>query len=125
MESLSSRIVPAIVTAIICAVVAGAPVIAQESAAEQLDLQKKLANPISDLVSVAFQYNWIEGVGSDKGLRTVLNIQPVVPFSLSEDWNLIGRWIMPYVSQPESLGSTRVGATSSFPASSPPRRSRR
>ena len=61
--------------------------------AQQENLQKKLANPISDLVSVPFQYNWIQGVGDGgQGLRTVLNIQPVVPFTLSPKWNLIERW---------------------------------
>ena len=68
------------------------------------ELAKKLSNPISDLVSVPFQFNWENGVGPDDGLRTVLNVQPVVPFRISERWNLIERWIMPYVSQPEYLG---------------------
>jgi len=69
------------------------------------DLAKKLSNPISDLVSVPFQFNWENGVGPDDGLRTVLNIQPVVPFQISPKWNMIERWIMPYVSQPEALNS--------------------
>jgi hypothetical protein len=68
-------------------------------------LAKKLANPISDLVSVPFQFNWESGVGPDNGLRTVLNIQPVLPVTISSKWNLIERWILPYVSQPEYLGS--------------------
>ena len=67
------------------------------------ELAKKLSNPISDLVSVPFQFNWENGVGPDNGLRTVLNIQPVVPFQISDKWNMIERWIMPYVSQPEYL----------------------
>jgi hypothetical protein len=70
------------------------------------DLAKKLANPVSDLVSIPFQYNWENGVGPDNDLRTILNIQPVVPFSLTPRWNLIGRWIAPYVSQPAFLGSS-------------------
>ena len=69
--------------------------------ADSQELAKKLSNPISDLVSVPFQFNWENGVGPDDGLRTVLNIQPVVPFRISERWNMIERWIMPYVTQPE------------------------
>ena len=69
------------------------------------ELAKKLSNPISDLVSVPFQFNWENGVGPDNGLRTVLNIQPVVPFQISPKWNMIERWIMPYVSQPEALNN--------------------
>jgi hypothetical protein len=69
------------------------------------DLAKKLANPVSDVVSVPLQFNWVNGNGPDEGLRFVMNFQPVVPFAISEKWRLIGRWIMPYVSQPASLGS--------------------
>jgi hypothetical protein len=63
-------------------------------------LAQQLSNPVADLVSVPIQYNWDAGVGYQDGTRTVLNIQPVVPFDLNDDWNLIGRWIMPFVSQP-------------------------
>lgn len=64
------------------------------------DLAKALSNPVADLVSVPFQFNWEQGVGYQDATRTVLNVQPVVPFTLNDDWNLIGRWIMPFVSQP-------------------------
>src|SRR5829696_6905152 len=61
----------------------------------QQELAKKLANPVSDLVNIPFQFNWENKVGpDDEGMRMVLNIQPVVPISLSEKWNLIARWIM-------------------------------
>ena len=66
---------------------------------------KKLSNPVSDIVSVPLQFNWINGNGPQQDLRFVMNFQPVVPFAISEKWNLIGRWIMPYESQPASLGS--------------------
>ena len=66
-------------------------------------LAKLLSNPVADLVSIPMQFNWDQGVGDYDATRNTLNIQPVVPFTLNEDWNLIGRWIMPFVSQP-SLG---------------------
>jgi hypothetical protein len=69
------------------------------------ELAKKLSNPVSDLVSVPFQFNWENGVGPDDGLRTVLNVQPVVPFKISDQWSMIERWIMPFVSQPEAFGA--------------------
>jgi len=66
---------------------------------------KKLSNPVSDIVSVPLQFNWVNGNGPDEDLHFVMNLQPVVPFPVSKRWSLIGRWIMPYVSQPASLGS--------------------
>ena len=68
--------------------------------AESADLAKKLSNPISDLVSVPFQFNWEQNVGPAEQTRFILNVQPVMPFTLNKDWNMIMRVIMPLVSQP-------------------------
>ncbi len=64
-------------------------------------LAKKLSNPIADLVSLPLQFNWQEGYGVNDDLQFVMNFQPVVPFHISKDWNMIGRFIVPYISQPE------------------------
>lgn len=70
---------------------------AQEDAAA---LAKKLANPVAALISVPLQGNYDSGFGPDgDGDKWVLNIQPVVPISISEKWNLISRTILPVVSQ--------------------------
>lgn len=71
------------------------------AAASDEELAKKLSNPIADLVSIPFQFNWQEGYGSNDDLQFVLNVQPVVPFHLSKDLNMIARFIVPYISQPE------------------------
>jgi len=76
------------------------------TATSQADIAKKLANPVSDMSSIPFQFNWDNGIGPDDGMRTTLNIQPVVPFRLSDDLNLIGRFILPHVSQPAALGAS-------------------
>src|SRR5262245_25273460 len=67
---------------------------------DSADLAKKLSNPISDLVSVPFQFNWEQNVGPKEQTRFILNVQPVMPFSLTPKMNLITRVIVPFVSQP-------------------------
>jgi hypothetical protein len=66
------------------------------------ELAKKLANPVSSLISVPFQFNYDGDIGpDDRGERWGVNIQPVIPISLNEDWNLISRTILPVVHQDE------------------------
>ena len=76
---------------------------------ETVDLAKKTQNPISDMISLPFQNNTNFGIGPHDRTQNVLNIQSVVPFKLSEKWNLITRTIVPVISQPdivETSGST-------------------
>src|SRR5262245_50003619 len=62
-------------------------------------------NPVGDLISVPFQNNVNFPIGEYSRIQDVLNIQPVIPFHVSEDWLIISRWITPIVYQPD-LGST-------------------
>jgi hypothetical protein len=84
------------------------PLTAQEAPGEKAAategaeaLAKKLSNPIADLVSIPFQFNWQEGYGPNEDLQFVLNVQPVIPFHITKDLNMITRFIVPYISQPE------------------------
>jgi hypothetical protein len=64
------------------------------------ELAKKLSNPVASLVSVPLQYNDdAYGGANDGASATRLVIQPVVPFSLNENWNLITRTLIPLVDQ--------------------------
>ena len=68
------------------------------------ELAKKLSNPVAAMISVPFQFNYDEGYGPNDGQRAVLNIQPVVPISLSADWNMISRTILPVIWQNDIAG---------------------
>src|SRR5688572_27460322 len=64
------------------------------------ELAKQTQNPVASLISVPFQGNWDFGIGDREAAGTTLNIQPVLPFGLTSDWNIILRVIMPVQSQP-------------------------
>jgi hypothetical protein len=63
-------------------------------------LAKQLQNPVAALISVPFQNNVDFGIGANKVDRYLLNIQPVIPFSLNAQWNLISRTIAPIINLP-------------------------
>jgi len=94
------------------AFVLGAAGVAIEAESPLTELAKAAQNPLSELVSLPFQNNTNFGYGQsdNKGAQNVLNIQPVVPISLTRDWNLITRTIFPLVWQPSSV----AGGSGSF-----------
>lgn len=75
---------------------------AQSAAGDADALAKALSNPVAALISVPLQYNYDATYGAE-GARSTLNIQPVVPISISEDWNLISRTIVPLIDQRDVL----------------------
>ncbi len=80
------------------------------AAEDSTELAKKTQNPVADLISVPLQNNFNFGMGPKNVTQYVLNVQPVIPFKLSEDWNLITRTILPIINQP----SIASGVESAF-----------
>jgi hypothetical protein len=75
---------------------------AGESASQsaQESLQKAVQNPVANLISVPLQNNSAFDLGPYNRTQDVLNIQPVIPFNVSENWMVIARIIQPIVWQP-------------------------
>ncbi len=65
------------------------------------ELAKKTQNPVADLISIPFQNNMNFGLDPNHRMQNVLNIQPVIPLNLTDDWNLITRTILPIIKQPD------------------------
>jgi hypothetical protein len=64
------------------------------------ELAKHAQNPVADMISVPIQSNTNFNVGPYNRTQEVLNIQPVIPFKLTPEWNLIGRVVAPLIWQP-------------------------
>ena len=95
------------VAAVLCAVIAVGPVRAQdEEDSGEAALAKRLSNPVSSLISVPIQYNYDNGYGPLDGNKGFINVQPVVPFRLSEDLTLVVRTIVPLAWQENIAGES-------------------
>ncbi len=90
-----------IVGAVLCAL-SGAASIVPVLAGETEDLARAAQNPVASMISLPFQNNTNFDVGPLEKTQNIMNIQPVWPFEMNEDWNLITRTIVPVISQPAS-----------------------
>jgi len=79
---------------------------AQEQDNADVELAKKLANPIASLVSVPLQFNYDSGYGPVNGDKAFVNVQPVIPLELSPDLSLVTRTILPIAWQNNISGNS-------------------
>jgi hypothetical protein len=77
------------------------------SAQSDEELQKKLANPVSDLITVPLQLTTTLHAGPFERPQHTLNIQPVYPMGLGGSWSLIHRLIVPLLSNPAAAPGQR------------------
>ena len=66
---------------------------------QSAELAKKLSNPVADLISVPMKLDWNTGIGPANADQSVYIIQPVIPITLNEEWNVISRTIAPFIDQ--------------------------
>lgn len=79
---------------------------------EETELAKKTQNPVADLISVPLQNNFNFNTGEKDATVWILNVQPVVPIKLTEDWNVITRTIVPIINQPSLFeGPNRISGS--------------
>jgi hypothetical protein len=90
----ATRSVVLLAMSILCASVL--PTWAQDSS----DIAKQAQNPIAKLISVPFENDFYPHTGHDKKDSYVLEMKPVVPFRLSDNWTLITRTIIPVIQEP-------------------------
>ncbi|MGH7896250.1 MAG: transporter, partial [Candidatus Binatia bacterium] len=79
-----------VLAAITLVILARVPASADES---NDALAKATQNPVAYLISVPFQNNFNFKTGPNDKAVWVLNVQPVIPITLNENWNLITRTI--------------------------------
>jgi hypothetical protein len=89
---------PLYFTGLLALIVSGLPT--DGNTASDGHLARAVQNPVSDLISLPFQNNINFNVGPEEKTQNILNIQPVWPVSLNDEWKLITRTILPVISQP-------------------------
>src|SRR5258708_2656952 len=66
----------------------------------EAELAKQTINPVAALISLPLKYDYNSSLGpTESGNQSVLTVQPVIPVSISADWTLISRTIIPVISQ--------------------------
>jgi hypothetical protein len=73
------------------------------------DLAKQTQNPVGDVVSVPFQFNFNSGGAFKDQTFFNLNFQPVIPIHLTPRWTFIARTIVPIDSIPTSSTTSSSG----------------
>jgi len=78
-------------------------------AQSESDLAKATQNPVANLTSIPLQFNFYSGGELGTETQTVTNLQPVMPLRVTDDWNLIARTVIPFVSLPLPAGERTFG----------------
>lgn len=73
-------------------------------------LAKTLANPVASLATLPINYDFDNNIGpNDSSQQSAITFQPVIPYKLNEDWNLISRSVFSVVDQSGSFTGNHMG----------------
>ncbi len=81
--------------------VAGSPPIARGEELGDRELAKAARNPLPDFIIVPIQSNTNLDYGPGQGIQDGINIQPLISFHLTPDWNVITRTVVPVIFNPD------------------------
>ena len=76
----------------------------QERPLSEEQVLQRLANPLAALASFSLTADFDYHIGPlEEGHRTTMSVQPQVPLSLGEEWNIVSRTILPVIYQEETF----------------------
>jgi len=84
-----------------------APMLARGEKMSNSDIAAATQNPITMIYSLPIQNNTYFNLGDSSEFKNIANFQPVIPMTLSDDWDIVWRLILPVVTTPTDpvLGS--------------------
>ena len=68
---------------------------AESAESAQEKLAKATQNPIAALISLPMKLDWDTGLGTTGADRSLWVVQPVIPVSINDNWNMISRTVIP------------------------------
>ncbi len=71
-------------------------------------VQEKL-NPLADVIKLSAMLSFGFGFGPDRNTQPTLNLQPVIPLRLTEDWRVITRSSLSVIHLPDPEETTGLG----------------
>ncbi len=92
---------------------------AKDGDGDLASLSTKAQDPLAKIISVPFLYTRLTGVGPQSATNQSLTVQPVVPFTINNEWDLITRAIIPLADNqsPHDSGLADTALTAIFSTS--------
>src|SRR5262249_39078582 len=73
------------------------------ASSDQTELAQQRHNPGADRMSRPLHNNWDFRIGPADAMTATVNMQPIIPVSLTTEWNLMIRTMMPVISAASSV----------------------